>query len=56
MYMRPAPADAPAPYQYWMTEVALIGAAVGVVALGVIPGPITEWLGRAGMVFGVVGG
>lgn len=52
MYMRPAPADAVPPFQHWMTEVALISAAVGVVALGVIPGPITEWLGRAGMVFG----
>lgn len=52
MYMRPAPADAPAPFRHWTTEVALIVSAVAVVALGVLPGPVTEWFSRAGMVFG----
>jgi NADH-quinone oxidoreductase subunit N len=52
MYMRPAPADAPAATPHWTTELALVVSAVGVVALGVVPGPITEWLSRAGMVFG----
>ncbi len=52
LYMRPAPADAPAPVRYWMTEVALVTAAVAVVLLGIVPGPVTEWLSRAGLVFG----
>lgn len=52
MYMRPAAGDAVAPYRYWATELALVVTAVGVVALGVVPGPITEWFGRVGMLFG----
>lgn len=52
MYMRPAPADATAPFKHWTTELALAGSALGVVLLGVVPGPVTEWFGRLGMVFG----
>jgi NADH-quinone oxidoreductase subunit N len=52
MFMRPAPADAGTPVRHWTTELALISSAIAVVALGIIPGPITEWLGRAGMIFG----
>jgi NADH-quinone oxidoreductase subunit N len=51
MFMRPAPADAQTPVRHWTTEFALIASAIGVVALGVAPGPITEWFGRLGMVF-----
>jgi NADH-quinone oxidoreductase subunit N len=52
MYMRPAPADAPTPFRHWTTELALVLSAVGVVVLGVVPGPVTAWLSRVGMVFG----
>jgi len=52
MFMRPAPVDAPAPFRHWTTEVALVVSAFATVALGIIPGPISEWLSRAGMVFG----
>jgi NADH-quinone oxidoreductase subunit N len=52
MYMRPAPADAVAPFKHWTTELALVGSAVGVVVLGIVPGPVTEWFSRLGMVFG----
>ncbi len=52
MFMRPAPADATTPVRHWTTELALITSAIAVVALGIIPGPITEWLSRAGMIFG----
>jgi NADH-quinone oxidoreductase subunit N len=52
MFMRPAPADAMTPVRHWTTELALISSAIAVVALGIIPGPITEWFSRVGMVFG----
>ncbi|MBL8921449.1 MAG: NADH-quinone oxidoreductase subunit N [Myxococcaceae bacterium] len=52
MFMRPAPADAPAPFRHWTIEVALVTSAVATVALGIVPGPVSEWLSRAGMVFG----
>jgi NADH-quinone oxidoreductase subunit N len=52
MYMRPVAAEVVAPYRYWTTEVALVVSAVGVVALGVLPGPITGWFSRVGLVFG----
>ncbi len=53
MFMRPAPADATTPVRHWTTEFALVMSAVGVVAFGIIPGPVTEWFGRLGMVFGL---
>ena len=52
MFMRPAAADATLPVRHWTTEVALVVTAVAVVALGVLPGPISAWFSRAGMVFG----
>jgi len=52
MYMRPAPSDAVAPVKHWTTELALVASAIAVVALGVVPGPVTEWFSRLGMVFG----
>jgi NADH-quinone oxidoreductase subunit N len=52
MFMRPAPADAPAPFRHWTIEVALVTSAVATVLLGIVPGPVSEWLSRAGMVFG----
>ncbi len=52
MFMRPAPIDAPAPFRHWTTELALVTSAVLVVGLGILPGTITEWFSRVGMVFG----
>jgi NADH-quinone oxidoreductase subunit N len=52
MYMRPAPEGATEPARYWTTDLALAASALLVVGLGVAPGTITEWLSRAGMVFG----
>ena len=52
MFMRPAAADASTPVRHWTTEFALISSAVAVVGLGIVPGPITEWFGRLGMIFG----
>lgn len=52
MFMRPPPADATLPVRHWTTELALVFSAVAVVGLGLMPGPVTAWLSRAGMVFG----
>jgi NADH-quinone oxidoreductase subunit N len=52
MYMRPAPEGSTEPVTYWTTDLALAASAVLVVGLGVMPGTVTEWLSRAGMVFG----
>ncbi|MHB8874773.1 MAG: NADH-quinone oxidoreductase subunit N [Myxococcaceae bacterium] len=52
MFMRPAAADAPVPESQWTTEVALMASALGVVALGVLPGRVAGWLSQAGMLFG----
>jgi NADH-quinone oxidoreductase subunit N len=52
MYMRPVPEGAQEPARFWTTELALGTSAVLVVVLGIAPGTITEWLSRAGMVFG----
>lgn len=52
MYMRPAASEATTPTRFWTTELALAILAISVVGLGVIPGPITEWFSRPGMVFG----
>ncbi len=52
MFMRPAAADATLPVRHWTTELALVITAVAVVGLGVLPGPISAWFSRAGMVFG----
>jgi NADH-quinone oxidoreductase subunit N len=52
MYMRPAPAESTPAFRYWTTELALGLSAVAVVVLGIMPGPITAWFSRLGMVFG----
>lgn len=52
MYMRPAPAEAVPSVRYWTTELALGLSAVAVVILGIMPGPITSWFSRLGMIFG----
>lgn len=52
MFMRPSPLDVPTPFRHWTTEVALVTSAVATVALGIVPGPVMQWLSRAGMVFG----
>jgi NADH-quinone oxidoreductase subunit N len=52
MYMRPVGAEAVEPFRFWTTEVALVLSALGVVVLGVMPGPITAWFSHVGLVFG----
>jgi NADH-quinone oxidoreductase subunit N len=52
MYMRPSPQDAATPFRHWSTEVALLVSAILVVFWGVMPGAVSEWFSRAGMVFG----
>jgi NADH-quinone oxidoreductase subunit N len=52
MYMRPAAAETPPPLHHWTTDFALVVAAVAVIGLGILPGPITTWLTAPHMVFG----
>ncbi len=52
MFMRPAPAEGVLPEKYWATELALVASAVAVVALGVLPGRVADWLSQSGMFFG----
>jgi NADH-quinone oxidoreductase subunit N len=51
MYMRPVPEGAQVLERNWMTEVALIVSTVAVVLLGIIPGPVAEWVAQAGTLF-----
>ncbi|WP_375770817.1 NADH-quinone oxidoreductase subunit N [Archangium gephyra] len=51
MYMRPVPEGAHTLERSWMTEVALVVSTVAVVLLGIIPGPLTEWIAQAGTLF-----
>ncbi len=51
MYMRPVPEGAHVLERNWMTEVALIVSTVAVVVLGIIPGPVAEWIAQAGTIF-----
>jgi NADH-quinone oxidoreductase subunit N len=51
MYMRPVPEGAQALERSWMTELALVASTVAVVLLGIIPGPVTEWIVQAGTLF-----
>lgn len=53
MYMRPVPEDTTMAPRHWATEVALVLSALGVVGFGAMPGAVTEWFSRVGMVFGV---
>lgn len=48
MYMRPVPEGAHALERSWGTEAALVLATAAVVLLGIIPGPVTEWIRTAG--------
>ncbi|HSP77779.1 MAG TPA: proton-conducting transporter membrane subunit, partial [Myxococcaceae bacterium] len=52
MYMRPVPEGAHALERNWMTEFALVVSTVAVVVLGIVPGPVTEWLAQAGNLLG----
>ncbi|MFN0061601.1 MAG: NADH-quinone oxidoreductase subunit N [Myxococcaceae bacterium] len=52
MYMRPSPTGVQVPGRQWSTEVALAVSAFAVVAMGVLPGPLSNWLERAGTLFG----
>ncbi|MFZ5468690.1 MAG: NADH-quinone oxidoreductase subunit N [Myxococcota bacterium] len=52
MFLRPAPEGAPAPERHWTTEAALLLATVGVMLLGILPGPVSAWLSQAGLLFG----
>ncbi|AKJ00638.1 proton-translocating NADH-quinone oxidoreductase chain N [Archangium gephyra] len=51
MYMRPVPEGAHPLERSWMTEVALVVSTVAVVLLGIMPGPLTEWIAQAGTLF-----
>jgi NADH-quinone oxidoreductase subunit N len=53
MYMRPVPEGAHVLERSWMTELALVVSTVAVVLLGIIPGPLTDWLVQAGTLFGL---
>ena len=48
MYMRPVPEGAHPLERAWMTELALILSTAAVVLLGILPGPLTEWIAQAG--------
>jgi NADH-quinone oxidoreductase subunit N len=51
MYMRPVPEGAHVLERSWMTEFALVLSTVAVVLLGIMPGPLTEWIAQAGTLF-----
>ncbi|HYH95887.1 NADH-quinone oxidoreductase subunit N [Hyalangium sp.] len=51
MFMRPAPEGAHTLERNWATELTLVLSTVAVVALGILPGSITEWLTQAGNLF-----
>ncbi len=55
MYMRPAPDAAPSYERYWPTELGLVLSSVGVLAFGILPGLLSPWLDRAGLIFGFGG-
>jgi NADH-quinone oxidoreductase subunit N len=52
MYMRPAQEGATVPERQWTTELALAFSTVAVVLLGVAPGSLSSWLGKASVLFG----
>jgi NADH-quinone oxidoreductase subunit N len=51
MYMRPVPEGSHVLERSWMTELALVVSTVAVVLLGIMPGPLTEWIAQAGTLF-----
>ncbi|MBX7102109.1 MAG: NADH-quinone oxidoreductase subunit N [Myxococcaceae bacterium] len=52
MYMRPAVEGMQTPERQWTTEFALAASALAVVGLGLLPGSVSDWLSRAGLIFG----
>jgi NADH-quinone oxidoreductase subunit N len=52
MYMRPVPEGAHPLERSWTSEVALIVSTIAVVALGILPGPVSDWLAQAGTLLG----
>ncbi|MBI3182693.1 MAG: NADH-quinone oxidoreductase subunit N [Myxococcales bacterium] len=52
MFMRPATEGAPPAERQLATEVALWASTAAVVLLGILPGPVTQWLAQAGLMFG----
>ncbi len=52
MFMRPSLEGATTPERQWTTELALVLSAIGVIALGVLPGTVSEWLSRAPLILG----
>jgi NADH-quinone oxidoreductase subunit N len=53
MFMRPPPEGSLTAERHWMTEAALVVSTVAVVGLGILPGQLSMWLSRAGMIFGI---
>ncbi|WP_257452250.1 NADH-quinone oxidoreductase subunit N [Archangium lipolyticum] len=51
MYMRPVPEGAHTLERNWMTELALVLSTVAVVLMGIMPGPVGEWIVQAGSIF-----
>ena len=52
MYMRPAQEGVPVPERQWTTELALALSTAAVVLLGVAPGSLSSWLGKASVLLG----
>jgi len=52
MYMRPVPEGAHPLERAWMTELVLVISTVAVVLLGIMPGPVGEWIVQAGTLLG----
>ncbi|AKQ68976.1 NADH-ubiquinone oxidoreductase chain N [Myxococcus hansupus] len=52
MFMRPVPEGAQTLERSWSTELALVVSTLGVVVLGIIPGPVMTWLEQASSIFG----
>jgi len=52
MYMRPAQDGVTVPERQWTTELALVLSTAAVVLLGVAPGTLSTWLGKASVLFG----
>jgi NADH-quinone oxidoreductase subunit N len=51
MFMRPSPTGVQVPGRQWSTELALVFTTAAVLLFGVVPGPLADWLGRAGVLF-----
>jgi NADH-quinone oxidoreductase subunit N len=49
MFMRPSPTGVQVPGRQWSTELALLLTTAAVFVFGVVPGPLADWLGRAGV-------